>query len=156
MLCKISSKAKISDINKSMHICGSQDVWSWCSLQKHTLSIIRPDHLDNTVFGCCAELPFGHVPCSFFLPFTFSPSVLLISLAKFVIGACFALKSVTSIGIRKLDWNKCIQFTLIRSHAQASNAVVLSKPKASLRCTLAAAIFDAWSKCCLVNEQKRI
>lgn len=65
---------------------------------------MRPDHLDNTVLGFCTELPFGLMlrSLSYFPPLSASHMS-----CQFVVWACFALKSVTSVGIRKLDWTEC-------------------------------------------------
>lgn len=106
-MSKTSSKTRSSEFNNSTHILGhKQDLWSWLSLQTHIHPIIRTDHLDNTVLACCTVLPFGLMPCSRYC--SFPRSLLLICLARFVVRACFALKSVSSVGIRELSWTKWI------------------------------------------------
>lgn len=104
----------VSSIKTCIFLGHKQDLWLWRSLQKHIQPIIRTDHLDNTVLVCCTELPFGLMPCSLSLShlLSFPHSLLLICLARFVVWACFALKSLTSVGIRKLDWTECIQLLI--------------------------------------------
>lgn len=103
----------MSSIVTILFLGHKRDLWLWRSLQKHIHPLIRTDHLDNTVLGCCTELPFGPMPCSLSLflslSLSFPRSLLLICLARFVVWAWFALKSVNSMGIRKLEWTECIQ-----------------------------------------------